>query len=107
MRNERTVKKPSGKDKKKNENKEKPKISSSPIEEDTSLIDNLKTNYWKVFVCAGIFFMLVYFQILHSKSSRYETNKDSDIDYWDILGVENNSNLPTINKKYRELAKIW
>ena len=76
-------------------------------DDDNSLIKNLKTNYWKASVCAGIFCLLVYFQILHSKSSRYDSVSYSDVDYRDILGVVNYFNLTTINKKFRELSNIW
>ena len=109
MNNQNNPKKPSkkDKDKKKSETKEKTSEKYNIPEDDIGLIDNIKGNYWKYIISICSFFFLMYFQFLYSKSSRYDAKTDSDVDYWEVLGVESNANLPIINKKYRELAKIW
>ena len=107
MGKEKPVKKPNSvKEKKKLEQKERPE--SNLLEDNNfELLDNFKNNYMKYILGSVLFILLIYFQYTYSKSSRYDSKRDSDVDYWDILGVETNSNLPIINKKYRELAKIW
>ena len=109
MNTQKIPKKPSKKEKekKKPEPKEKSSEKYSIQDDDIGLIDNIKGNYWKYIICICSFAFLMYFQFLYSKSSRYDPKTDSDVDYWEVLGVESNSNLPVINKKYRELAKIW
>jgi hypothetical protein len=102
MRNPKKSNKQSSKDRTKNEPQTRQVYENEP-----SFIENFKGNSYMVIICVVLFFVLLYFQVLYSKSNRYDTKKDSDVDYWEILGVENNANLPTINKKYRELAKIW
>jgi hypothetical protein len=106
MRKEKQSKKTiSGKEKKKDESKYwSDKVNK---DEDLGLWENFRNNYWKYIICGVLFFLLIYFQYTYSKSSRYDSAKDTDVDYYEILGVESNANLPTINKKYRELAKVW
>ena len=48
-----------------------------------------------------------YFQYKYEKSLRLSTGDDEDSNYYDVLGVDYNADLPTIKKKYKELAKVW
>ncbi len=70
-------------------------------------VKNKKFEYGIVFGIIVMIVLSVYFQYKYEKSLRLSTGDDEDSNYYDVLGVDYNADLPTIKKKYKELAKVW
>lgn len=74
------------------------------------MMEDVKNKKFEYGIVFGIFIMIVlsiYFQYKYEKSLRMSTGDDEDTNFYDVLGVDYNADLPTIKKKYKELAKVW
>lgn len=105
----------SGKDKKKEKEKKKQEKKEKRsdrndynLDNDTGeIMDNIKRHKFTYLIVFLLFFTAIYFQYKYEASRRYDAKKDSDVDYYEVLGVDSNADLQTIKKKYRELSKQW
>ena len=114
MENKNVNKKDKKDKKEKKEKKEKKKIPKQTADFNESINSayvEIKNNAWNfsiVFLIVVMVILCIYFQYKNEKSLRTSVNlDDGEEDYYDILGVEPNSDLATIRKKYKELTKIW
>jgi preprotein translocase subunit Sec63 len=71
----------------------------------------IKNNAWNFSIIIFIVFMAVmcvYLQYQNSKSRRTSViAEESELNYYEILGVAPNSDLATIRKRYKEMTKMW
>jgi hypothetical protein len=105
------------KDKKKKSNnskRNKPSYYQELLKEYWIEIKYNKLYYSSILVIALFAFFSLYFQYTYEKSQRQNRQEDSGVlcmlfklDYYDILGLDSSADLAMINRKYRELAKIW
>lgn len=101
-----------GKNKKDKQKKKGSQSQSKDTTADwTESLPDVKNNAWNFSVVFFLIFMVamsIYFQYRYEKQQRLNVSHDeSEENYYEILGVEPNSDLATIRKKYKELTKIW
>jgi len=101
----------SGSKKNKENNKEKTyKDDYNLNDEAFRMIEDVKNRKFEYGIVIGLVFMIIlsiYFQYKYEMSMRMTTGDDEDTNFYDVLGVDYNADLPTIKKKYKELAKVW
>ncbi len=96
--------------KKSKENKSKKEEEYNFNVETKKMFEEVKNKKFEFGILFAIFFIIVlsiYFQYKYEKSLRMSTGDDEDTNFYDVLGVDYNADLPTIKKKYKELAKVW
>ncbi len=95
---------------KKQKQQKTPESNGNDFNTYESLVE-MKNQAWKFSVIIFIVLMVIlsiYFQYKFEKMQRTSVMTDEgENNYYEILGVEPNSDLPTIRKKYKELTKIW
>lgn len=95
----------------KEKNKNKDKEDEYNFNDDAlKVVEDIKNKKFEYGIVLGLIILIVlsvYFQYKYEKSLRVVSDDDEDTNYYDILGVDYNSDLPTIKKKYKELAKVW
>lgn len=71
-------------------------------------VKNNAFSYSIIIFISFLVFLSIYFQYKHEKMQRTSVLHDeAEVDYYEILGVEPNSDLSTIRKRYKDLTKIW
>ncbi len=105
------------KDKKKKSNnskRNKPSYYQELLKEYWIEIKYNKLYYSSILLIALFAFFSLYFQYTYEKSQRQNRQEDNGVlcllfklDYYEILGLDSSADLAMINRKYRELAKIW
>jgi hypothetical protein len=99
------------KDKRKDKPKSKEEKGSDLNQQFNSAYVEIKNNAWNYSIILFIAIMsilCIYFQYKHEKSQRTsKQTDDGDVNYYEILGVEKNADLPAIRKKYKEMTKMW
>jgi preprotein translocase subunit Sec63 len=94
-----------------NSNNNKPEATWTEQLLEESLMNEVRKKAWNfglisfLIVCV---IMVIYFQYRFERSRRHSVvMNDDEENFYDILGVGYDSDLPTLRKKYKELAKIW
>ena len=105
------------KDKKTKSNKpkkERPSYYEELLKEYLTEIKYNKLYYATISLIVLFAFMSLYFQYSYEKSQRLNRREENEVnlylikvDFYDVLGLDSSADLATVNKKYRELAKIW
>lgn len=105
------------KDKKKKSNNSKrnqPSYYKELLKEYWIEIKYNKIYYSTILLIVLFAFFSLYFQYNYEKTQRQNRQENAGVhfplfklDYYEVLGLDTSSDLAMINRKYRELAKIW